>query len=76
LWLGQWEADTRIFLVTNMVMGGLVSVSSVNLNGKIVSALVANGTIAAAGAGITVGFITRLPAANGGKLRLRGGMLF
>jgi len=76
IWLGQWEADTRIFLVTSMVMGGCVSVSSVDLAGKICSGLVANGTIASVGGGITVGYITRLPATNGGKLRIRGGMLF
>ena len=76
LWLGQWEFDTRLFLVTSMTMGGLVSVSSVDLGGKIVAGLIDNGTIGSAGSGITVGYVTRLPANNGGKLRIRGGMLY
>jgi hypothetical protein len=75
-WLGEWEADTRIYLSTSMTQLGLVSVASVDIGGKIVSALVDNGTFASAGAGVTVGIITRLPATNNGKLRIRGGMFF
>jgi hypothetical protein len=79
LWLGQWEFDTRIYLETGMTQGGLVSVSSIQPGGagtKIYCGLVNNGTIASPLTGITVGYITRLPATNGGKLRIRGGMLF
>jgi hypothetical protein len=76
LYLGQWEFDTRIFLATSMALLGRVSVAVVSLGGKQYSGLIANGTIASPGAGITVGVITRLPATNGGKLRIRGGMFF
>lgn len=80
LWLGLWEYDTRVYLATSMVQGGRVRVESVQFGGgtgPIYSALVHGGTIATpAGSGPTVGFITRLAANNGGKLRIRGGMLF
>ncbi len=76
LYLGPWEADTRIFDATSMVHNGRVAVQTITLGGRNYSGLVANGTIAAPGAGITVGFITRLPTVNGGKLRIRGGTLY
>jgi hypothetical protein len=76
LYLGQWEFDTRIFNATSMVLLGRVSVAVIALGGKQYSGLVANGTVASPGSGITVGIITRLPATNGGKLRIRGGIFF
>lgn len=76
LYLGQYEADTRVFNAASMVLGGRVSVATVTLGGRNYSGLVANGSVGTPGAGITVGFITRLPTNNGGKLRIRGGILF
>jgi hypothetical protein len=78
LWLGAWEFDSRIYLETGMTFGGLVSVTSIQpvASGKIYSGLVNNGTIATPLTGITVGYITRLPSTNGGKLRIRGGTLY
>lgn len=76
IWLGAWEFDTRIFVATSMTLGGLVSVSSFTLGTRRYAGLVNNGTIGTPGAGISVAFVTRLPANNGGKLRIRGGMLF
>lgn len=76
LWLGQWEFDTRIFNAAAMTLMGRVSVAVIALGGKQYSGLVANGTIATPGLGITVGVITRLPATNGGKLRIRGGIFY
>jgi len=76
IYLGSWEFDSRIFVATAMTLGGLVAVESFTLGTRRYAGLVNNGTIGTPGAGITVGFITRLPANNGGKLRIRGGMLF
>lgn len=76
LWLGSWEFDTRIFVATSMTLGGLVAVESFTLGTRVYVGLVSNGTFAAVGSGITVAYITRLPANNGGKLRIRGGMLY
>lgn len=76
LYLGPWEYNTRIFNATSMVLNGLVSVAVVELGGVRYSGLVANGTFASAGTGITVGIVTKLPASNGGRLRIRGGMFF
>jgi hypothetical protein len=74
LYLGSWEADTSIFVATSMVHNGLVAVQTIAIDGKSYSGLVHNGTLGTPGAGITVGIITRLPAINGGFLRIRGGM--
>lgn len=76
IYLGSWEFDTNIFLATSMVHNGLVSVSSLDIDGVTYCGLVANGTLGTPGAGITVGMITRLPAVNKGLLRIRGGMHF
>ena len=74
IYLGPWEADTDIFDVTSMVHNGLVSVATITIDSVNYVGLVANGTFASPGAGLTVGYITRLPAANNGRLRIRGGM--
>lgn len=74
IYLGMWEFDTDVFVATGMTHNGLVAVATVAIDGKSYSGLVANGTFGTPGAGITVGTITRLPAANGGRLRIRGGM--
>ena len=76
IYLGGWECDSRIYLATGMTLGGLVSVATVTIGTRNYTGLINNGTIASPLTGITVGFITRLPANNGGKLRLRGGMLY
>jgi hypothetical protein len=74
LFLGDWEADTRIYDATAVVSGGLaittvgqpLKVASISIGGKIVSGLV--GAQAGDGEPI-VGRVTRLPQNNGGKLR-------
>ena len=76
VYLGAWEADTTVFDASGMTVGGYVSVSSVDIGGTIYSGLVANGTAGTPGAGVTVGVVTRLPTANGGKLRIRGGNFY
>jgi len=76
IWLGMWEFDSRIFLATTMAVGRRVAVASITIGTRIYAGLVDNGTIGTPGGGITVGFITRMPSSNGGKLRIRGGMLY
>lgn len=73
---GAWEFDTRIFDATSMTHNCRVAVATITIGSRNYSGLVYNGTIAAPGAGITVGFVTRLPNSNGGKLRIRGGALY
>jgi hypothetical protein len=61
---GTYEADTRVFTTTGLTLGGKLQVSaSVNVDGKTKTGL------ANYSAGEVVGFVTRLPANNGGKLR-------
>jgi hypothetical protein len=83
IWLNDWEFETRIFDAGAAVGNGLaittmlqaVKVASVAIGGtygtRILSGLVGHG-----GSGDSdrvVGYVTRLPAANGGWLRIRGG---
>lgn len=74
IFMGDFEADTRIFDAALVVSGGAaitfvgqpLKVASISIGGKIVCGLV--GAVAADGEPI-VGRVTRLPANNGGKLR-------
>jgi hypothetical protein len=74
IFLGDFEADTRIFDATATPSGGAaittvgqpLKVASIDIGGKIVCGLV--GAVAGDGEPI-VGRVTRLPANNGGKLR-------
>jgi hypothetical protein len=81
LWLGSWEFDTRIFDATVVAVGGAaitaidqaVCVATITLGTRNYTGLVGwlTGCL-----GTVVGRVTRLPANNGGKLRIRGGMLY
>lgn len=74
IFMGDFEADTRIFDAALVVSGGAaitfvgqpLKVASIDIGGKIVVGLV--GAVAADGEPV-VGRVTRLPANNGGKLR-------
>ena len=76
LWLGDFEADTRLFNASKALSGGAaittvgqpLKVASITIGGKIVCGLV--GAVVGDGEPI-VGRVTRLPASNGGKLRFR-----
>lgn len=76
IWLGDFEADTRIFDAALVVSGGAaittmgqpLKVSSITIGTKTVCGLV--GAVAGDGEPV-VGIVTRLPANNGGKLRFR-----
>lgn len=82
LYLGGWEFDTRIFDAAAAIGTGSaittvlqpVKVATITLGGRNYTGLVGSDN-ADAGA-IRVGYVTRLPANNGGKLRIRGGTLF
>jgi len=64
LFLGGYEADTRVFTSAGLTLGGKLQLSaSVTVDGKTKSGL------ANYSAGEVLGYVTRLPANNGGKLR-------
>lgn len=79
LYMGEWEADTRIFDAAAVVASGAaitvvgqpVKVATVTLGSRKYVGLVGHG-----GSGDTaplVGYVTRLAASNGGKLRVKAG---
>lgn len=87
LWLGAWEFDSRIYDAAAVVSGGLaitavgqpLKVATITLGGRNYSGLVGHGGSPATGGTDTepvVGYVTKLPANNGGKLRLRGGVSY
>jgi hypothetical protein len=79
IWLGESEWDTRIFDATAVVGSGAaittvlqpLKVASVTIGGVIYSGLVGSG--GSADSNPIVGYVTRLPANNGGQLRFRTG---
>lgn len=86
IWLNDWEFETRIFDAAAVVGAGgaaiasmlqPVKVASISLGGvygvRILSGLVGAGP---ADTDRVVGYVTRLPAANSGWLRIRGGNNF
>jgi hypothetical protein len=82
LWLGMWEFDTRIYDATAVVVAGAaitavdqpVKVATIAIGGRNYTGLVGHG--GSGDTAIVVGYVTRLPTDNGGKLRIRGGMLY
>lgn len=61
---GTYEADTRVFTSAGLVLGGKLEIS----NAVTVDTLTKSGLKVYA-AGESVGYVTRLPANNGGRLR-------
>jgi|GEM_PF-1544261 len=78
IWMGAWEFETLIFdAAADIGLGDpittrlqLVKVASITISGKIYSGLVG---ATSSDTNPTVGRVTRLPADNGGWLRIRGG---
>lgn len=79
LWMGDWEADTRIFDASAVVGSGAaittvgqpVKVATITIGTRNYTGLVGHG-----GSGDSqpiVGYVTRLAASNGGKLRVMSG---
>lgn len=82
LWIGAWEFNTRIF-DASAVIGSGAAITVVDQPLKVVTITIGSrnytGLVGHGGSGdssIVVGYVTRLPGANGGKLRLRGGNLY
>lgn len=81
LWIGGWEFDTRIYDAAAVVSGGAaitaidqpVKVATITISGRNYVGLVG---AQAGDADQWVGYVTKLPTNNGGKLRIRGGMLY
>jgi hypothetical protein len=79
LWLGGWEFDTRIFDATATSGSGAaittmfqaLKVATITIGTRNYVGIVGHG--GAGDSAIVVGHVTRLPANNGGKLRMRGG---
>jgi hypothetical protein len=82
LWMGAWEFDTRIFDASAAIGTGAaitlvdqpLKVATIAIGGRSYTGLV--GSDSTDSGAIVVGYVTRLPANNGGKLRLRGGALY
>lgn len=80
IWIGSWEFDTRIYDMTATPDNGVaitaidqpLKVATITLGGRNYTGLVGHG--GSGDASVVVGFVTRLPANNGGKLKLRGGL--
>ena len=67
LFAGTYEADTRVFTAAGLALGGRLMVDpACSVDGLTKSGLVAHDGTATKE---VVGFVTRLPANNGGKLR-------
>lgn len=79
LFRGEWEADTRIFDATATVGSGApitavmqpLKVASITLGSRVYCGLVGHG--GSADTNPVVAYVTRLPASNGGKLRIMSG---
>lgn len=86
LWGGWWEFDTRVFKTTGVgaltditAVGQAVTVGVIVIGSrKYVGIAGHDGGPQVGGTDVTpiVGYVTRLPVNNGGKLRIRGGTLY
>ena len=76
---GEWEADTRIFDASVTIASGApittmwqpLKVATITIGSRNYSGLVGHG--GAADTAPIAGYVSKLPAANGGKLRMHGG---
>lgn len=79
IWMHGWEADTRIFDAAVTVGTGSpitaidqpVKVATITIGSRNYSGIV--GSDSSDPGAFIVGYVTKLPANNGGKLRIRGG---
>lgn len=79
LFRGEWEFDTRVYDASATVGGGApittvlqpLKVATITIGTRNFTGLVGHG--GAADTNPVVGYVTRLPAVNGGKLRLISG---
>ena len=64
LYMGVYEADTKIMDATGLAVGDVVSIFDVDIGG-----IIRRGLGERTAAGVAVGFVTRLPANNNSFLR-------
>lgn len=64
LFAGTYEGDTRVFTSSGLSLGGALQISAAVTVDTLTKSGVANYS-----SGLTVGYVTRLPANNGGRLR-------
>jgi hypothetical protein len=64
LFAGTYEADTRVFTAAGLTLGGKLQIS-----GSVTVDTLTKTGVANYAAGEVVGYVTRLPANNGGRLR-------
>jgi hypothetical protein len=77
LFRGFYEADTRIFDATVALNGGAaitssmqpLKVATITFSGRNFTGLVGHGALSGGDTDPIVGYVTKLPAINGGKLR-------
>lgn len=77
LWMGEFEVDTRVFDASAVVGSGAaittmfqwLKVATITIGSRNYTGLVGHG--GAADTSLVVGQVTRLPSANGGKLRFK-----
>lgn len=81
-WLGAWEADTRIYDAT-ATPGSGAAITAIDQGVKVATITIGTrnyvGLVGHGGSGDSsrvVGFVTKLPNDNGGKLRIRGGSFY
>lgn len=81
LWRGDYEFDTRIFDASAVVHSGAaitapmqpLKVATVSFGGRNFTGLVGHGALSGGDTDPIVGYVTRLPANNGGQLRFISG---
>lgn len=81
LWRGDYEFDTRIFDATAVYSGGAaitavmqpLKIATITFGGRNFTGLVGHGPLSGGDTDPVVGYVTRLPASNGGQLRFISG---
>ena len=66
LYYKPYEADTRVFTAAGLTLGGPLAISD---SVVMADGITRSGLIAAGGGTVVLGYVTRLPANNGGRLR-------
>jgi hypothetical protein len=80
LWRGEYEFDTRIFDATAVCNGGAaitfplqpLKIATITFGGRNFSGIVGHGALAT-DTDPVIGYVTKLPSANGGQLRFISG---
>jgi len=81
LWRGEYEANTRIFDAAVSIHGGApitapfqpLKVATIGFSGRYYTGLVGHGGLTSGDVDPIVGWVTMLPAINGGRLRFISG---